>query len=59
VLSAQPNRADSCRQRAVGVASLLDPATRQDSPVSSPEVGVAECVEKRIDGAVEIAQPVT
>lgn len=44
----------SCR-----LAARLKPATREDAPVGSTEVGVAESVTERIHGTVDVAQPVS
>ena len=40
-------------------ASLPAPSTSQDAPVRSPEVDVTQRVTDRVDGAVDVTQPVT
>jgi len=37
----------------------VPPAALQYTPVRSAEVCVAQCVADRVDGAVDVAQPVT
>ena len=38
---------------------LREPSACQQMPVGLPEVGAAECITDRVDGAVDVTQPVT
>lgn len=40
-------------------AATREPATGEDAPEGASEVGVAQRVADRVDGAVKVAQPVT
>ena len=43
----------------VASMSTVGPSTCQNAPVSSSEGGITESVEDRVDGAVDVAQPVS